>query len=889
MPTAATVNAAQPGRLDPVFGRRQELARLGALCARHRVVVVKGVGGIGKTTLLSQFGRHRRVQPDTPVWLVDLAQARGHDGLLIAIAAALGLGGRESNTADDHADLLAHGLAAYASPVVMLDNAEHLSESLARWLPRLVERVEQATWIIGSRCSVEVDGAVELEMPPLDQAAAVELFADRAYAVGSPGGHSEQVLEACIALVDALDRIPLAITLVAARSRVRTPAQLLDQLPDLLGHTPTDVATQVVRWAWEQLGEDARRVMIQCAVFAGRFGTEMVSRALGADAQANLVALMGYSLLQSHSTGDGEDEVSVFKVVGDFVRSHASEDQLQQARRRHAGVYAELAADLHEASRGADEVEAGQRYQRASANLRAALDFALDHQPRQGAEFALDLCPYFHHREPELRVDQILGRALQCARQCGDVRLEALLLLERVVCARRSFHDVDAMLDDTNRSLGLMPALPEDERAGARARAWRLLAVVHEHLGDVERARHAIDQGLRHAAAAQDLFEQTALWCLRLALEANLGRLEIAEQAASQAAALVEQVERPSIHYLVLSRQAYLAGLRHDYERAVEFDRRALAVAEELGTPRRVLATLLGLVDALILSGRLEDARAHLDELLSRARRQHFQVFMAHALHSLSEIELLCGEYPRAFERAEEARDIYQQTGSRQYAGVAWVFAALASAAGAGFPPRQPRATVAHARNYLQRVEAELDDDVRQMMQPWLDLASLLVRAADGEVTSAQVAQALDALVEDAPQTRVVMGAELVGRKWLQVTEAVEDLPLLVGPAARWFEPPDGQRVDISRRHSARLILDALVEARLRAPGERLDVDALAAAGWPEDRIDAKQAANRVYVVVAFLRKHGLRDLLVRDSHGYALDAEVAVERAANTLGEASS
>jgi hypothetical protein len=56
-----------------------------------------------------------------------------------------------------------------------------------------------------------------------------------------------------------------------------------------------------------------------------------------------------------------------------------------------------------------------------------------------------------------------------------------------------------------------------------------------------------------------------------------------------------------------------------------------------------------------------------------------------------------------------------------------------------------------------------------------------------------------------------------------------------------------------------------------------VSVAALQRAAWPGERMKASAGANRVYVVIANLRKHGLQPYLKRGDEGYFLDPELAI------------
>jgi hypothetical protein len=71
------------------------------------------------------------------------------------------------------------------------------------------------------------------------------------------------------------------------------------------------------------------------------------------------------------------------------------------------------------------------------------------------------------------------------------------------------------------------------------------------------------------------------------------------------------------------------------------------------------------------------------------------------------------------------------------------------------------------------------------------------------------------------------------------------------------------------------------VEAHLAQPGSRLSIEALASAGWPGERIVYRAARDRVYNVIATLRRLGIRDAIVHSDEGYGIHPRFRVERRA--------
>ena len=68
---------------------------------------------------------------------------------------------------------------------------------------------------------------------------------------------------------------------------------------------------------------------------------------------------------------------------------------------------------------------------------------------------------------------------------------------------------------------------------------------------------------------------------------------------------------------------------------------------------------------------------------------------------------------------------------------------------------------------------------------------------------------------------------------------------------------------------------EALVARRQASPGDPLSTEELVAVGWPDERMLAKAAGNRVRVALSELRKLGLGELLRREPLGYFLEPDV--------------
>ena len=136
--------------------------------------------------------------------------------------------------------------------LLLLDNFEQVVEA-APELSQLLEACPNLKLLVTSRELLRIRGEVEYPVPPLAEPEAVELFCER-----SRLEPDETIAELC----RRLDDLPLALELAAARTRVLTPAQILERLAqrlDLLkGGRDADPRQQTLRATIEWCTRPAR-------------------------------------------------------------------------------------------------------------------------------------------------------------------------------------------------------------------------------------------------------------------------------------------------------------------------------------------------------------------------------------------------------------------------------------------------------------------------------------------------------------------------------------------------------------------------------------------------------------------------------------------------------
>src|SRR5262245_3784041 len=80
-----------PAMLDPLLGREKDLARVEVLLGKHSIITLTGPGGVGKTRLALEIGRHHKGKTGDGAYWIDLTRATQEDDVLALCAEVLGV------------------------------------------------------------------------------------------------------------------------------------------------------------------------------------------------------------------------------------------------------------------------------------------------------------------------------------------------------------------------------------------------------------------------------------------------------------------------------------------------------------------------------------------------------------------------------------------------------------------------------------------------------------------------------------------------------------------------------------------------------------------------------------------------------------------------------
>ena len=278
-----------------------------------RLVTFTGPGGTGKTRLALAVAAALEEELEDGAVFVDLSALRGPDLVPQTIGGELGV----AETSDASPLTTLRDALAERQMLLVLDNFEGVTDA-APLVTELLGAAPGVSALVTSRVALRVRGEHEFPVPPLavpapderrdlaalEQTPAVELFVAHARAARRDFVLTESNARAVADVCVAVDGLPLALELAAARSNVLSPAELRDRLerrldvltagaPDLPARQRTLRAT--IDWSHELLDNRGRELFARLAVFASGWSFESAAAVCEAASTTSRVSSTGAS------------------------------------------------------------------------------------------------------------------------------------------------------------------------------------------------------------------------------------------------------------------------------------------------------------------------------------------------------------------------------------------------------------------------------------------------------------------------------------------------------------------------------------------------------------------------------------------------------------------
>ncbi|MFI0374502.1 BTAD domain-containing putative transcriptional regulator [Actinomadura sp. 1N219] len=425
-----------PAQLTSFVGREEESRRVGKLLRETRLVTLSGPGGAGKTRLAGESAAALIEEMPDGVWFVPLAPVSDPGDVVQAVLLALGVPETvrpgETRVIARPLERLTDFLAAKRM-IVVLDNCEHVLDAAARLAGHVLAQAEGVRVLATSREPLGITGESLCPVPSLplpdgavdDPAdalgyASVRLFADRAAAVRPGFTVDAETVADVIAICRALDGIPLAIELAAARLRSLTSGQIAARLGDrfrlLTGGSRAALPRHrtlraVVDWSWDLLDDVERTVLRRLSVFAGGATPDAAVRVCGLDAPGapdpdDVIDVIAALIDKSLVMADGDAEVR-YRLL-ETVRVYAGErldaaGETGRVRSAHAAHLVDLAERAEPELRRHDQLRWAERLADERGNVTVAFRHLIETRDREmGLRLAAALVWFWILRDQEI-------------------------------------------------------------------------------------------------------------------------------------------------------------------------------------------------------------------------------------------------------------------------------------------------------------------------------------------------------------------------------------------------------------------------------------------------------------------------------------------------------
>jgi predicted ATPase/class 3 adenylate cyclase len=587
-----------------LVGRKGELAALTDLLGTPgvRLVSLTGPGGSGKTRLAIEVANRLTASFPDGTYFVPLAPVTLPGVMWTTIGEVLDV--PPTNRAPPalfesvkHRDLL-----------LVLDNLEQL-DGADGVVADLLVAAPKVVVLATSRSPLHLPAEHEHPVPPLElpdtdgakafvSSGAVQLFQQQAQMVLPSFSVSEANAAAVADVCRRLDGLPLAIELVAARSKLLSPRALLTRLDQALDiaaagrQVPGRQQTlrQAIGWSYDLLNPDLRRFFRQLGVFAGGADlagvaavTEIPGAATSSDALELVAQLVDASLVTITETIDGDPRVGLLETIRRFAHDQLVEtDELDAARARHALHYLQVAEEMRPLVETDHDLEARTRLEIEHDNLREALDWAVARA---------------NTTQP--------GEAAQTA----DVVL-------RMCAALGAFWGSGGYADEGRRWLERAVEIGGPDESVKLVECLQSLANLSRMIGDVDKAHRLCADSVSMWRRLQCPVELAMVLNTLAAIEMERGRPREARTLLEEALSIARASDDEQYLAHVLGDLVLPEIDQRNHQRALELLTECLGIARRRGSIRGVLGTEHNMACLLLELGRAEEAQTMMQGLI---------------------------------------------------------------------------------------------------------------------------------------------------------------------------------------------------------------------------------------------------------------------------------
>jgi predicted ATPase/DNA-binding winged helix-turn-helix (wHTH) protein len=636
-----------PARLTRMIGRDAAVAALSEQLRECRFVTIVGPGGLGKTTVAVSVAHLLSTEFGSAVF-VDLAAVTDAAGVANGLASTLGLTVRKE---DPTQEILA--FLRDASVLLVLDNCEHVIESIGALAERIFIEAPRVHILATSRELLNVEGEHVFALDPLETPAAevitaaraleyasVQLFLERAGATSGSISLSDEDALVVAEICRRLDGIALAVELAAGRVSVfgiRGTAELLEKQLALLwrGRRTAVPRHQTLNatldWSYTLLSQDEKVVLQRLSIFVGDFKLAGALAIMdeGDDSSSEAIeivaSLVAKSLVAMRIT-DGQPRYRLLEMVRAYAAQKLAESgDAELIAARHAKYFAQRCREAETPGSAAVET-------RDLGNIRSALEWSFSERGDAGIarDLSIAATPLLLRWSLLAECRGWSSRALERLQESdrGSIH-ESRLLRTCVISSMFTLGNQLSLRVQIGRGLELARDL------GDRRGQFEFLTGLHAYGARTGDFHGAVMAAAEAADVASDAELASAQWMLSMGH--HLSGDQLRALASSEQGMLNDQASPPTRKRYFgydqrtpgLAVRARVLWLMGQTQSALETATQAVDEGAALKHPVSYCLTLLYATSVYLWSGRWTDAEQAIERLVDTSRNYSLEPYFA--------------------------------------------------------------------------------------------------------------------------------------------------------------------------------------------------------------------------------------------------------------------
>jgi predicted ATPase len=390
-----------PAQLTTFIGREKAVQTVMDLITDHRLVTLTGAGGCGKTRLAVEVASQLVPAFKDGVWFVNLAPVTNEDRVAREVAEALAI---KEVPGQSLMDTIIETVREQKL-MILLDNCEHLIKTCAGISGQLIQSTSHLKILTTSRESMGITGEQVWRIPSLTlldpkaiidlesvrKSEAVMLFNDRAR-LNNPDFELEaENMADVVTICNKVDGIPLAVELVASRTRHMDLKMILERFADRFDKVSSSdprvserqqTLQATIEWSYNLLSDSEKLLFIRLSVFSGGFDLIAAEEVCTDDQLPREIILEALSKLVDRSL------IYTIKSTGPFMRYNFLETLRQfgqqvikergeeeSLKERHFQYYLSIAEEAYR-QQHEEQLKWSGELDAEEDNLMSALDWA---------------------------------------------------------------------------------------------------------------------------------------------------------------------------------------------------------------------------------------------------------------------------------------------------------------------------------------------------------------------------------------------------------------------------------------------------------------------------------------------------------------------------------